>query len=110
MAGINGLPVVWTPSTAKTSQLKRATKSNKTVKSNKTKSSKAVSTLGQPTQTAQAVSTSLHSFIEAERAQAHIHYDLPDDKTRKALDTYLAIMNQAEREKWMHLLGVDKYI
>jgi hypothetical protein len=47
---------------------------------------------------------------EAEYQQAKVQYDLPEGRSRKALDEYMKVMNNARREELAQMLGVDIFI
>ncbi|MDC0611547.1 chromosome partitioning protein ParA [Vibrio sp.] len=103
MVSINGLP----PS----SGLSRTNKASRSKKSHdaQTSSSEASSST-QPTRVASAVSQSLRTMNEAEIEGNRIQYDLPEGKSRRALEEYYAIYNQAKRDELAQMLGVDIYI
>lgn len=63
-----------------------------------------------PTAVANAVSRSLKSVNESELENNQIHYDLPEGKSRRALEEYYAVSNQAKKDELTQMLGVDIYI
>lgn len=101
MVSIQGLP----PSSA--TQSKRTKKTGK--KRNVAQGNDA-SAVSQPTQVAHAVSHSLSQVQASDIQRAQVHYDLPEGRSRKALEEYLDVMNQARKEELAQLLGVDIYI
>ncbi|MEI8634280.1 chromosome segregation ATPase [Vibrio sp. PP-XX7] len=64
----------------------------------------------EPTPVADAVSRSIYAVKDAENFQSNLQYDLPEGRSRKALEQYFGVMNQARREELARLLGVDIYI
>lgn len=66
--------------------------------------------LGQTTPIANAVSHSIRQLSEPEMERLNIQYDLPGGSSRKALEEYMDILNQAKREEIANLIGVDIYI
>lgn len=103
MVSINGLP----PSSG-------LPKPNRTSKArgqdNKPSSTSGSKPATHPTAVAEAVSRSLQSIDEAELENNRLQYDLPERKSRKALEEYYAVFNQAKRDELNQMLGVDIYI
>ncbi len=98
MASINGLPNVVVPNT------------HKTRKSSKGKNEQGRQPVGQPTKVANAVAQTIRHVDESEIHRAQIQYDLPEGRSRKAMEEYLGVLNQAKKEELAQLLGVDIYI
>ncbi len=102
MVSIHGLPSI-----ANQRKTQKA-KANKAVSKGSTSSNSTSTT--QVTKVAQAVSHSVKHLSQADISKAQIHYDLPEGRSKKALDEYMSVMNQAKREELQQLLGVDIYI
>ncbi|WP_162063199.1 chromosome partitioning protein ParA [Vibrio taketomensis] len=101
MASINGLPPAIIPGSNKPNRINK----NKGIgKSN------AKSEVSQPSKVANAVAHTIRHVQESDIHRAHIQYDLPEGRSRKAMEEYMRVMNQAKREELMQLLGVDIYI
>ncbi|MGF1763778.1 chromosome partitioning protein ParA [Aliivibrio kagoshimensis] len=49
------------------------------------------------------------TLSEKEHAQAHIQYDLPEGKSRQALEQYMNVFHQEKRDELSRLMGVDIY-
>ena len=98
MASINGLPPVVVPNT------------NKTQKQSKVKKEQGKQPVSQPTKVANAVAQTIRHVDESEIHRAQIEYDLPEGRTRKAMEEYMGVMNQEKKEELAQLLGVDIYI
>ncbi|MBV7299549.1 chromosome segregation ATPase [Enterovibrio paralichthyis] len=64
----------------------------------------------QPSPVAKAVSRGIRNPELAQDAHQHIHYDLPDGRSRHALAAYMDVKNQAKREELMALFGVDIFV
>lgn len=60
-----------------------------------------------PSIVAKAVAQGLRSFETAQQAYQQIQYDLPSGKNHHALASYLAIKNQAKRDEFIALFGID---
>ncbi len=103
MVSINGLP----PSAGLPGP-NRASKAQG--QDNKPSSANEAKPSTHPTAVASAVSRSLKSVNEAELENNQIHYDLPEGKSRKALEEYFAVANQARKDELAQMLGVDIYI
>ncbi|WP_295899584.1 chromosome partitioning protein ParA [uncultured Vibrio sp.] len=101
MASINGLPPSIVPG---------STKTNKTTKKNEVKKGQTPTSVGQPTQVANAVSNSIRHVSESDIHRAQVQYDLPEGQSRKAMQEYLSVMTQSKRDELAKLLGVDIYI
>jgi len=98
MVSINGLPAN-VPNTNRTSKAKKNNGTNKgqevTARANKV---------------AEAVSHSIRPVDESEIHRAQVEYDLPEGKSRQAMEAYMDVMNRAKKEELAQLLGVDIYI
>lgn len=79
-------------------------------KDNKPSSANDARPATHPTAVANAVSRSLKSVNETELENNQIHYDLPEGKSRRALEEYYAVSNQARKDELTQMLGVDIYI
>ncbi|KGY11975.1 chromosome partitioning protein ParA [Vibrio tubiashii] len=100
MVSINGLP----PS------LPGPNKANKANKKSEVKKSEDKSPVSQPTKVANAVAHSIRHVSESEIHRAQVQYDLPEGRSRKAMEEYMDVMHQAKREELSQMLGVDIYI
>ncbi|AIW14585.1 chromosome partitioning protein ParA [Vibrio europaeus] len=100
MVSINGLP----PS------VPGPNRANKANKKNEVKKSGDKAAVSQPTKVANAVAHSIRHVNESEIHKAQVQYDLPEGRSRKAMEEYMDVMNQAKREELSQLLGVDIYI
>ncbi|EGA68565.1 hypothetical protein VISI1226_21294 [Vibrio sinaloensis DSM 21326] len=98
MVSINGLP----PS------LPGPNKANKAGKKNEVNKDK--NPVGQPTKVANAVAHTIRHVSESEVHKAQIQYDLPEGRSRKAMEEYMNVMHQAKRDELSQMLGVDIYI
>ncbi len=98
MVSINGLP----GSVSNTNRKYKAKKNNGVKKGNE------VAT--RATKVAEAVSYSIRPVDESEIHRAQVEYDLPEGRSRKAMEAYMDVMNRAKREELAQLLGVDIYI
>lgn len=56
------------------------------------------------------VARSIQQLSDSELEQAQLAYDLPNGRSRKALEQYWSVMTQAKREELAQLLGIDIYI
>ncbi|MGC9401456.1 hypothetical protein [Vibrio genomosp. F10] len=101
MVSINGLPPSIVPG---------STKTNKTNKKNEVKKGQVTTSVGQPTQVANAVANSIRHVNESDIHRAQVQYDLPEGQSRKAMQEYLSVMTQSKRDELAKLLGVDIYI
>ncbi len=105
MVSINGLPSI--PNQRKTQKAK----TNKAVSKASTPSStNATNQTTQVTKVAQAVAHSVKHLSGADVARAQVQYDLPEGRSKKALEAYMDVMNRAKREELEQLLGVDIFI
>ncbi len=52
----------------------------------------------------------LKTLNASEYANARLQYDLPEGRSRKALEEYMDIMLQKRRDELAQLVGVDLYI
>lgn len=100
MVSINGLP----PSVPGPN---RANKANKKQGVNKQSKGNEVS---QPTKVANAVANSIRPITESDVERAKVQYDLPEGKSRKAMEEYMNVMHQVKRDELSQMLGVDLYI
>ncbi|MDA0147971.1 chromosome partitioning protein ParA [Vibrio sp. LaRot3] len=100
MVSVNGLP----PS------VPGPNRANKTNKKNQVKKSQDKSPVGQPSKVANAVAHTIRHVNESDIHKAQIQYDLPEGRSRKAMEEYMRVMNQAKREELINMLGVDIYI
>ncbi|CCN70012.1 hypothetical protein [Vibrio nigripulchritudo] len=98
MASINGLPPVVVPNT------------NKTQKQSKVKKNDGKQPTSQPTKVADAVAKTIRHVNESDIHKAQIQYDLPEGRSRRAMEEYMDVMNQAKKEELAQLLGGDIYI
>jgi len=98
MVSINGLPPA------------RIGNTNKAQKRDKVKNSQNQTAVGQPTKVANAVAQTIRQVDESELHRAQIQYDLPEGRSRRAMEEYMDVMNQAKREELAQLMGVDIYI
>ncbi|PJC85430.1 chromosome partitioning protein ParA [Vibrio sp. HA2012] len=64
----------------------------------------------QPTQLARAVSHSIRRADEADIERARVQYDLPEGHSRRAMQEYMNIFNQARKEELSQLVGVNLFI
>ncbi len=101
MSSINGLPPSLIPGSQKT---------NKTSKRQQVKKSDQKQPVGQPSKVANAVAHTIRHVNESEIHKAQVQYDLPEGRSRKAMEEYMDVMNQAKKEELAKLLGVDIYI
>ncbi len=96
MVSINGLP----PARIANSQ-----------RSSKAKKKTDVSTeVSQTSKVATAVSQSIRQMDASSIPRAQVQYDLPEGRSRRALEEYMDVMNQARKEELAQMLGVDIYI
>lgn len=96
MVSINGLPP---------SGVNRANSLKKAKKQQQDKPQPA-----DTTPVAQAVSRGIRQLNEADIDSNRLQYDLPEGRSRRALEEYFDVMNQAKREELMQMLGVDLYV
>ncbi|MGL6257848.1 chromosome partitioning protein ParA [Vibrio sp. WXL103] len=101
MVSIGGLPVQSIPNRNKVDKAKNKQQVQK---------SQDKAAVGQPSKVANAVSHSIRHLNESDLNRAHIQYDLPQGRGRKAMEEYMDVMNQARKEELSNLLGVDIYI
>ncbi|ADT87603.1 chromosome segregation ATPase [Vibrio furnissii CIP 102972] len=66
--------------------------------------------MAQTTKVATAVSNSIRHVDPADINRAQLQYDLPEGRSRKALEEYMDVMNRARKEELAQMLGVDIYI
>lgn len=100
MVSIHGLP-------AAVPGLKKANKASKQSKINKSQSQQSAN---QTSKVANAVAHTIRYVQESDIHKAQIQYDLPEGRSRKALEEYMRVMNQAKRDELIQMLGVDIYI
>ncbi|MGR5177924.1 chromosome partitioning protein ParA [Vibrio parahaemolyticus] len=105
MVSINGLP-----STPTSRQTQKANRKKAVSKASTSQSSQSTTQSTQVTKVAQAVAHSVKQVSEADVQRAQVQYDLPEGRSRKALEAYMNVMNRAKREELEQLLGVDIYI
>ncbi|CAM2882905.1 MULTISPECIES: hypothetical protein [Vibrio] len=98
MVSINGLP----------GNVSNTNRTSKAKKNNGVKKGTEVAT--RATKVAEAVSHSIRPVDESEIHRAQVEYDLPEGRSRKAMEAYMDVMNRAKREELAQLLGVDIYI
>jgi len=99
MVSINGLPV---PNVPNTNRISKANKNNGVKKGHEV--------VANTSKVAEAVSHSICPVNESEIHRVRVEYDLPEGKSRKAMEAYMDIMNRAKKEELAQLLGVDVYI
>ena len=105
MVSIQGLPTVH--SQQRTNKAKRKQSVSNTTTSQPTPQ------IGQSTQVtkvAQAVAHSVNTISDADVHRTHVHYDLPEGRSKQALEAYMNVMNRAKREELEQLFGVDMYV
>ena len=85
-------------------------KARKSDKKSGVKQEKGKGEVAQTTQIASAVSHSIRRADEADIERARVQYDLPEGHSRKAMQEYMNIFNQARREELAQLIGVDIFI
>jgi len=100
MVSINGLP----PS------LPGPNRTNKANNKNEVKKTGDKTPISQPTKVANAVAHSIRHVNESEIHKAQVQYDLPEGRSRKAMEEYMDVMHQAKRDELSQMLGVDIYI
>jgi hypothetical protein len=100
MVSINGLP----PS------VPGPNRANKTNKKNEVKKSEQKASVGQPSKVANAVANTIRYVSESDIHKAQVQYDLPEGRSRHAMEEYMKVMNQAKRDELSQMLGVDIYI
>ncbi len=98
MVSINGLPA----------NVSNTNRTSKAKKNNGVKKGQEVAVT--PSKVAEAVSHSIRPVNESEIHRAQVEYDLPEGKSRKAMEAYMDVMNRAKKEELTQLLGVDIYI
>ncbi|GAA5646633.1 MULTISPECIES: hypothetical protein [Vibrio] len=104
MVSVNGLPPASVPGNQRTNKAKKAGKKNNV------NQAQGKTPAEQTSKVADAVSHSIRQVQPSDVHQARLQYDLPEGKSRKAMEEYLNVMNQAKREELASLLGVDIYI
>lgn len=100
MVSINGLP----PS------IPGSRKTNRVGKKNEVKKAQQKGDVSQPSKVANAVAHTIRHVQESDIHKAQIQYDLPEGRSRKAMEEYMRVMNQAKRDELIQMLGVDIYI
>ncbi|GLO60292.1 hypothetical protein MACH09_08000 [Vibrio sp. MACH09] len=98
MVMINGLPATTVANTSKAQ------------KNSPAKKQQNRSQIAQTTKVADAVAHSIRHVDESEIERAQIQYDLPPGGSRKAMEEYMDVLNQARKEELAQLIGVDLYI
>jgi hypothetical protein len=94
-------------------QIQQSNRANGAKKVARTSNGKQANELKKTNQTPEvdkAISHSIRHMSEAEYQQAKVQYDLPEGRSRKALDEYMKVMNNARREELAQMLGVDIFI
>lgn len=108
MVSINGSPNPLLPSGSASSADRSAKASSASASAN---ASTAVAPLASsPNAIASAVALSVKERKNADFQQNQVQYDMPQGKSRKALQEYFAVMSQAQREELAQMLGVDMYV
>jgi hypothetical protein len=59
---------------------------------------------------ASAVALSVKAMKNADYQQSQVQYDLPEGKSRQAMQAYFDVMSQDKREALSQMLGVDMYV
>jgi hypothetical protein len=59
---------------------------------------------------ASAVALSVKAMKNADYQQSQVQYDLPEGRSRKALQEYFNVMSHDKREELSQMLGVDMYV
>lgn len=98
MVTINGLSPTRVPNT------------NKAKKKSLSKKDKSENQVVKSTKVAEAVAHSIRQVKASDIEKAQIQYDLPPGGSRKAMEEYMDILNQARKEELAQLIGVDIYI
>ncbi|WP_117233365.1 chromosome partitioning protein ParA [Vibrio maerlii] len=101
MVSINGLPPARIPSTSS---------SQKARKNSKVNQSKEMREVGHTSKVANAVSHTIKQLNESDLHRAQVQYDLPEGRSRKAMEEYMDVMNHSRKEELAKMLGVDIYI
>lgn len=103
-----GLPI----SRSKNAKLRKSEKSSASVETPKLETVKPSGSVETPTPSviAKAVAQGIRSADFVHDPSEHLHYDLPDGKSRQALEAYLTVKHQAKRDALMALFGVDLFI
>ncbi|AMG29700.1 chromosome segregation ATPase [Grimontia hollisae] len=70
----------------------------------------ATNDVSEPSQVAKAVSLGIRNPERAQDAFEHIHYDLPDGRSRHALASYMDVKNQDKRDELIAMFGVDVFV
>ncbi|XAW90239.1 chromosome partitioning protein ParA [Vibrio sp. CDRSL-10 TSBA] len=99
MVSINGLPPARIPGSNRTSKAKK-----------KPQAEQAGSEVAETSKVATAVSNSIRNMNPSDFQRAQVQYDLPEGRSRRALEEYMDIMNHSRKEELAQLLGVDIYI
>lgn len=99
MVSINGLPPARIPGSNRTSKARQ-----------KPQAEQSGSEAAQTSKVATAVSQSIRHMEPSAFERARVEYDLPEGRSRKALEEYMDIMNHSRKEELAQLLGVDIYI
>lgn len=108
MVSINGLPPSQIPASSRSQRANR-TEKRKGVNATSAATSETAA-VEQPNKVAHAVSTVIQQMDASALHNAQLHYDLPSGRGRQAMDAYLQVMTQAQRDQLKQLLGVDIYI
>ncbi|MGX9418907.1 chromosome partitioning protein ParA [Vibrio sp. WJH972] len=59
---------------------------------------------------ASAVALSVKAMKSDDYQQSQVQYDLPEGKSRKAMQQYFDVMSHNKREELSQMLGVDMYV
>jgi len=59
---------------------------------------------------ASAVELSVKAMKNADYQESQVQYDLPEGKSRKAMQEYFNVMSHDKREELSQMLGVDMYV
>ncbi|USD64524.1 chromosome partitioning protein ParA [Vibrio sp. SCSIO 43136] len=97
MVSIQGLPPARVGQTNKTNKKSKVNKQSK-------------QPVAETTKVATAVAQTIRHVDESQINGARIQYDLPEGRSRKAMQEYMDVMNQAKRDELAKLMGVDLYI
>ncbi|MFA0084548.1 chromosome partitioning protein ParA [Vibrio sp. 10N.261.51.F12] len=105
MVSIQGLPTVYSQQRTNKAKRKQSVSGTST-----SKSATQTNQSTQVTKVAQAVANSVNNVSTADIDRANIQYDLPEGRSKKALESYMNVMNRAKREELEQLFGVDMYV
>ncbi len=108
MVSVNGSPNPRLPGIG-ISPADRSEKASSASASDKASSSVPALT-STPNAVASAVALSVKAQKNADFQQDRVQYDLPEGKSRKALQEYFSVMSQSRRDELAQMLGVDMYV